>query len=102
MASIPQCKLAGGGQLVQINAAGVQGPDRAALGRPATSGPDGTDRATAAATWTKYSIPLGGLQDVFIPNNNEFARLQCLESPYPPSIRVGFLGHYSPRPGPVA
>ena len=45
MATIPQCKLAGGGQLVQVNAAGVPGP----MGPSGATGPQGPTGPTGAA-----------------------------------------------------
>jgi hypothetical protein len=100
MATIPQCKLAGGGQLAQINAAGVQGPTgpQGSTGATGDTGPTGPT-GPAAATWTRYSILLGSYVDVPMPGDGvEWARLQCLPPPYAPSVRVGYLGRYTPRP----
>jgi hypothetical protein len=49
MASIAQCKLAGGGQLVQINAAGIPGPTGAQgpAGVQGPTGPTGPNIVTA-------------------------------------------------------
>ncbi len=51
MASAPQCKLAGGGQLVQINTQGIPGPigPTGAMGATGPTGPTGPAGATGVA-----------------------------------------------------
>ncbi len=47
MATIPQCRLAGGGQLVQVNAQGIPGP-AGPQGAPGAVGPTGAPGAAGA------------------------------------------------------
>ncbi len=73
MATIPQCKLAGGGQLVQINAAGVPGP-AGPQGATGLTGPQGATGATGATgpagpgtVITAYVDPAGALISSSVP-----------------------------------
>jgi len=70
MATIPQCKLSGGGQLAQINAAGVPGPTgpqgatgqtgpTGATGLAGPSGPTGLTGATGPTGLTGATGPTG-------------------------------------------
>jgi hypothetical protein len=100
MATIPQCKLAGGGQLVQINAAGVPGP-QGPQGLPGATGATGPTGPTgpAAAAWTHYHVVTGTPLRLSPDSQNyQFALIQCLPAPYLPSMRIGYFSFNDPQP----
>ncbi len=95
MAPIPQCKLSGGGQLVQINAAGIPGP-AGPTGATGATGPTGPTGATGpsgpAGTLTSayYFMPFPTNWVVLYDRGGLRLRGACINTLADPQVQLEF------------
>jgi hypothetical protein len=88
MATVPQCKLSGGGQLVQINAAGVPGPTgpqgaTGVQGPIGATGPTGSTGAGPTGPTGPTGVGLSSIHQVIgtrvdlPPNGEDYSSASC-------------------------